>query len=150
MKVLLLKHVKGIGQQGEVKEVKEGYAMNFLIPQKLAEPATSNTVKQLELLKKNKEVRSEIHKDLLLKELEPLAKKEIEISKKVNSQGSLFGGVTIQEVRDSIVSQHKIHVPENLIHIQEDIKHTGTYEILVGDKKKLGKIFVVYLKVLGQ
>lgn len=150
MKVLLLKHVKGIGQQGEVKEVKEGYAMNFLIPQKLAEPATTNTVKQLELLKKNKEVRSEIHKDLLLKELEPLADKEIEIYKKVNSQGSLFGGVTIQEVRDSIVSQHKIHVPEHLIQLQEDIKHTGIYEILIGDKKKLGKVFIVHLKVSGQ
>lgn len=150
MKVLLLKHVKGIGQQGEVKEVKEGYAMNFLIPQKLAEPATTNTVKQLELLKKNNAVRTEIHKDLLLKELEPLADKEIEILKKVNSAGSLFGGVTIQEIKNAIVNQHKVHVPENLIHIEEDIKHTGIYEILIGDKKKLGKVFILHLKVLGQ
>ena len=150
MKILLLKHVKGIGQQGEVKEIKDGYAMNFIIPQKLGEPATNNTVKQLELLKKNRAVESEIHKDLLIKELEPLTGKTVEIHKKVNSAGSLFGGVTLQEIKDAITATHKVHVPTEMIHAPADLKHTGEYTIEVGDKKKLGKTFPLILKVSGQ
>lgn len=149
MKILLLTDVKNVGRRGEVKEIPDGYAQNFIIPRKLGEPATKEKIQKLENSKQKVESDKQLRTELLLRELLRLHEKEITIPRKVNASGSLFGALTEREVYDAIKSSLDVHVPMEHLFVPA-IKYTGTYQILLGDKKKLGKSFVLTLNVTGQ
>lgn len=150
MKVLFLQNVKGLGRVGEVKEVNVGYAQNFLIPRKLAEPATDAKIAKLKSDAKAKIDEKEVHNELLLKEMEKISGQTIVLARKVNSTGALFGAVHVADIRDVIRTTHKVSVAEEYIHLSKEIKTTGEFEIKVGDKNKLGKEFGVIVKIVGQ
>lgn len=149
MQVLFLKNVKGLGKAGEVKEVNDGYARNFLFPQKVAEPATDGKVNKLKKDAQAKIDEAQVHVDLLLKTFSSLSDKEIELHRKVNSAGALFGGVHTSDIREAIQATHRVSVGLEYIKIPE-IKTTGEFVAKIGDKHKLGKEFVLKVKVIGQ
>ncbi len=150
MKVYFLQNVKGMGKTGEVKEVNDGYAQNFLIPKKLAEPATPEKLEKIKSAAAVKVAEKQIHEDLLIKTFSSLGGTEIEIRRKVNSAGGLFGSVHMSDIRDVIKEIHHVSVPEEFMHLDKEIKETGEYSLRIGDKKKLGKEFQIKVKVLGQ
>lgn len=150
MQVLFLQNVKGLGKIGEVKNVNDGYAQNFLFPKKLAEPATAEKVAKLKQAAQAKVEEAKVHVDLLVKTFASLSDKEIELHRKVNSGGALFGAVHASDLRDAIRETYKVPVGLEFIKIPQEIHATGTFTFKIGDKSKLGKEFEMKVKVVGQ
>lgn len=131
MKVLLIKDVKGLGKQGEIKEVKDGYGQNFLIGKGFALLATNEVIKKHEASERKKaaEEAAEIEE---LKALEKvLSKLTLSIKRKLGANGSLFGAVTKEEIAQELESQKEIAIDKKSIEIDNAIKSTGIFEITI-------------------
>jgi large subunit ribosomal protein L9 len=131
MKVLLIKDVKGLGKQGEIKEVKDGYGQNFLIGKGFALLATNEVIKKHEASERKKaaEEAAEIEQ---LKALEKvLSKLTLSIKRKLGANGSLFGAVTKEEIAQELESQKEIAIDKKSIEIDNAIKSTGIFEITI-------------------
>ena len=102
MKVIFLQDVKGQGKKGEVKEVSEGYARNFLIKQGLAQPATAGNVKMQEAHKKSEEKRKQEELEEAKKLGAVMAETEITIKAKSGADGRLFGGVSTKQIAEEL------------------------------------------------
>ncbi|MCK8060881.1 MULTISPECIES: 50S ribosomal protein L9 [unclassified Fusibacter] len=129
MKVILLKDVKGTGKKGEVKEVNDGHARNFLIPRKLAKPATDASVKELSHQKAS-------HEKKMQEELEAakeLAKRidaiTLTISSKSGEGGKLFGSITSKDIAELLNKEHGLDIDKRKIQLTGAIKTLGTQKI---------------------
>lgn len=134
MKVILLKDVKGQGKSGELIEVSEGYARNFLLPRKLATQATKdnlNAMKQQEKARENQLAKEKAEAQASADKLEGVI---VRIKAKAGAGGRLFGAVTSKEISEALSEQHGINVEKNKISQPEPIKAFGTYKV----KCKLG------------
>ena len=134
MKVILQQDVKGQGKKGQMIEVSEGYARNFLMPRKLAILATAdamNTMKLQEKAKKAEEARQKAEAEAIA---EKLKSAQVKVSARAGANGKLFGAVTSKEVSDALAAQHKIELAKQKIVLDEPIKSFGTYQL----KAKLG------------
>lgn len=124
MKIILLQNVKNLGQTGDIKEVADGYARNFLLPKKLAEIATKETVEKAVRIKQE----TEKLKNKRIEELKNLANKlegrKIIIKVKEKS-GKLFGSVGKKEIAEKLGNG----IGEDMIELEENIKETGIKEI---------------------
>lgn len=131
MKVILLADVKGTGKKGEMHEVSDGYARNFLLPKKLAKPATVQAVGEM----KAKQESNAYHAEVQRKEAEDMAKRLNEVTVKITAKagngGRLFGAVTTKEIAEAINAQEKLSIDKKKIVIDGDIKAYGTYEATV-------------------
>ncbi len=128
MKVILSKDVKDLGKAGQVVNVAEGYARNFLFPRKLAIEAGAGAMKQIEAKKKMLELKLE-HQLAEAKEIaERLQGVSITIAGKTGSGTKLYGSITNQDIADALLKQHHIKVDKRSIHINEPIKTLGTHE----------------------
>jgi large subunit ribosomal protein L9 len=150
MKVLFLQNVKGLGKIGEVKDVNDGYAQNFLIPKKFAEPVTAQKIANIKNAAQSKIDQKKMHDDMMIAAFAKLEGQEVELHRKVNSTGSLFGGIHPSDIRDAINATYHIHVSDEYIKMKDDIRTTGEFKIRIGDKQKIGKEFEVKVKVVGQ
>ncbi|WP_291952681.1 50S ribosomal protein L9 [Campylobacter sp.] len=130
MKVLLIKDVKSLGKAGEVKEVKDGYGQNFLIAKGFAKAATHEVLKQYEAQQKKKAEDLRFELANLEKMKEQLANVTIIIHKAVGANGSLFGGVTKDEIAHSLREQKNIEIDKKSLEC-ETIKELGIHEISV-------------------
>ena len=134
MKVILQKDVRGQGKKGQLVEVSDGYARNFLLPRKLAVAATAenvNTMKQQEKARKAQEAAEKAEAEATAKKLEGLM---VKISAKAGEGGRLFGAVTGKEVSEALAAQHSLTIPKAKLVMDEPIKSCGSYQI----KAKLG------------
>ncbi len=134
MKVILQQDVKGQGKKGQLIEVSEGYARNFLLPRKLAVLATAdamNTMKLQEKAKKAEEARQKAEAEAIA---EKLKSAEVKVRARAGANGKLFGAVTSKEVSDALQSQHGIELAKQKIVLDEPIKSFGSYQL----KAKLG------------
>lgn len=134
MKVILQQDVRGQGKKGQLIEVAEGYARNFLLPRKLAVPATADAMNTMQLREKAKKAE-----DARLKaEAEAIGKKlknsPVKVTARAGANGKLFGAVTSKEVSDALKEQHGIDLAKQKIVMDEPIKAYGSYEL----KAKLG------------
>ncbi len=132
MKVILQQDVRGQGKKGQLVEVSDGYARNFLLPRKLAVVATAenlNTMKQQEKAKKAQEAAEKAAAEATAKQLEGLM---VKVAAKAGEGGRLFGAVTGKEIADALAAQHAITIPKLVL--DEPIKSCGSYQI----KAKLG------------
>ncbi len=129
MKVIFLKDVSRVGKRHDIKEVNVGYATNFLLPNKLAEMATSSAVANLERRKQEIVMTNKIQEDLLLKNLSEIKDKVVKISGKTNEKGSLFSAIHKKEIIDALKTQHKAEIGENFVVLEKPIKEAGEYEI---------------------
>ncbi|MBM7662233.1 large subunit ribosomal protein L9 [Bacillus mesophilus] len=143
MKVIFLKDVKGKGKKGEVKNVADGYAHNFLIKQGLAVEANSSTVNTLEAQKKKeqKEAEAELQEAQQLKEkLEQLT---VTLTAKSGEGGRLFGSITTKQVADELQKVHKIKIDKRKMDLNEPIRSLGVTNVPV----KLHTEVIATLKV---
>ena len=134
MKVILLQDVRGQGKKGEMINVSDGYARNFLFPRKLAQEATAdniNTMRMNDKAKKEKEQRAREEAAAISAKLRELT---LTVSAKGGGAGRLFGSVTSQEIADALKAQENIDLDKRRIVIEESIKTVGLYTV----KVKLG------------
>ncbi len=128
MKVILRENLDNLGEIGEVVEVKDGYARNFLIPRKLAFEANTKNLNQLEAQKKQLERKIEKEKILAEKTREELEKISLTIQMKVGEDGKLFGSVTTQMIADAL-KEKGFEIDRKTITIPEPIKALGIYTV---------------------
>lgn len=131
MKVILLQDVKSLGRKGEVKEVNQGHANNFLIPKKLVRPATDNDAVAALNKIKEKEVHDEVRKELMNKAFMELKGKGVTIYEKANEKGHFFSQVHKSEVVKAIKDQLKIEVEEDWVILSEPIKEVGERSVVI-------------------
>lgn len=128
MKVILLQDVKAQGKKGEMINVSDGYARNFLLPRKLAVEATADAVNA----KKNADAaalhRIEEDKKAAKALKADLENKPVKIYAKAGAAGRLFGSVTTKEISDALMAQYKIDLPKTRLELSEPIKSFGTFQ----------------------
>ena len=134
MKVILQQDVRGQGKKGQMIEVAEGYARNFLLPRKLAVPATAdavNTMKLKEKAKKAEDARLKAEAEAVAEKLKGAV---VKLTAKAGSNGKLFGAVTTKEISEGLQKQYGIDVPKQKLVLEDPIKAFGSYQV----KAKLG------------
>ncbi|MEC0284419.1 LSU ribosomal protein L9P [Terribacillus saccharophilus] len=125
MKVIFTEDVKGKGKKGQVKEVPDGYARNYLLKNKLAVPATTGNVKVQEA-KDNKQHQLELQEVEDAKKLsETLANLTVEVKAKSGEGGRLFGSITSKQIADELKKTHKIKLDKRKIELSEPIRALG-------------------------
>jgi len=130
MKVILLKNVENIGKKFEVKDVKSGYAMNFLIPKNLARPATKEALIWLEMQKEIEAKKSEEDLAKIQELASALDDQEISIFVKTGAKGELYESITAQKIVDKI-KEMGFEVKKNQIDLLKPIKETGEFQIKI-------------------
>ncbi len=143
MKVILLKDVKGVGRAHEAVETKDGYALNYLIPNKLAIAATPTAKKEAESRRKQATDRAVLDTALLAQNIAALADARIVIKVKANEKGHLYDAVGEPEVRAAAKEQARIDLPENAIKLEKPIKELGTFDIPVASGETFGKFSIL-------
>lgn len=134
MKVIFNTDIRGQGKKGEMKEVSDGYARNYLLPRKLASEATADALNALKLKEKAKAAQMAKEKALAEENAKRLSGVVVQISARAGQGGRLFGAVTSQEIADALREQHGIELEKNKIVQAEPIKQFGSFEV----KAKLG------------
>lgn len=131
MKVIILKDVNDVGKKGEVVNVAEGYARNYLLPRKLAIEATESGLKQLAQEKKAQEKKRQKEKQTALKQAEMLSKTHVTLKVKAGEQGKLFGSITSKDISDALKKQYNMDIDKRKIELLNPIKSVGDYEVTV-------------------
>ncbi len=126
MKVILQKDVKGTGKKGEVKEVSDGYARNFLLPKKLAIPADNTSIKELKEKNKSQEIKLQKEYEAAVELGKKMEELNIVIYSKAGDGGRLFGSITSKEIAEQIKKQHNIEVDKRKISLDEPIRVLGS------------------------
>lgn len=134
MKVILQKDVKGQGKKGQLIEASDGYARNFLLPRKLAVPATAENLNTMRQQDKAKRAQEAAERAAALELSEQLKGCMVKVSAKAGAGGRLFGSVTSKEVSDALKAQFDIDIAKAKIVMDEPIKAFGIYQL----KCKLG------------
>ncbi len=129
MKVILTADVKGQGKKGELKEVSEGYARNYLIPRGLAMKATADNLNALALKEKAKAAQAAKEKAQAQEHAKQLESCVVKVKARGGENGKLFGSVTNKEVADALKEQYGIELEKNRILLEENIKSFGSYEL---------------------
>ena len=129
MKVALLKDVPGLGKKNDVKTVSDGHALNFLIPQKLAEVATASVLARVELTKKQAEQEKKVMEDLLSKNIHTIDGQTVEIEREANEKGSLFAGIHKDEIVKAVKEEIDVDLLPDFIVLDKAIKETGEHKI---------------------
>lgn len=128
---ILLQDVESLGERGDVVDVSPGYLRNFLLPRKLAESATPASIRvaaerreRAEQAQRDAQERSQENASLLSRTV-------LTIPQQAGEDGRLFGSVTPQDIADAIRDARGIRVDRRKIHLEEPIRHTGTYMVVV-------------------
>lgn len=131
MKIILLKDVKSLGKQGEIVDVSDGYARNFILPKKVGVEANSKNMNDLKLQKANEEKRAQE----LLEAAKELAKvletKEVVVKMKSGEGGKTFGSISSKEIAAEAKKQCDLELDKKKIQLPEPIKALGAYEVTV-------------------
>ncbi len=130
MKVILLKDIKGVGKRYEEKNVSDGYAENFLIPKKLAIPATGSAAANIKNLKENDTKHREADEKKLEAEIQKLTNTTVEVKARANEKNSLFAALTAPRI-SKLLMEKGIEVSAQSILVDSGIKELGTHNIKV-------------------
>ena len=134
MKVILQQDVKGQGKKGQMVEVSEGYARNFLLPRKMAIAATADAINTMNLKEKARRAEEARQKEAAMAAAEQLKALLVKIPAKAGAGGRLFGAVTTKEISDALKQQHNVDIPKQKLVLDDPIKSFGTYQV----KARLG------------
>jgi large subunit ribosomal protein L9 len=131
MRVILLDNVEGVGKKGETHDVKDGFGRNFLVPRRLAMPATLGNIKKVQ--EQAKVIIQKREKDLKTASVvkERLEETPVTIKKKTGVDGKLFGSVTAKEIVDAIKKAMDLDVDRRTVRIDEPIKMIGVHTVEV-------------------
>jgi len=143
MKVILTQEIKGHGGEGDVVEVKRGFAINYLLPNKLAIEATPGNLKQLELRRHNIQKREAMRMDDASTAVAFLENKIVAIAMKVGEEGRLFGSVTAPMVAEALKEQHDIDIDRRKIDVRSPIKELGDHPVDISVYRELKAVITV-------
>ena len=129
MKVILLQDVKGKGKKGQLLEVSDGYARNFMLPRKMAIEATPEAVNTMRMNDKATQERIAREKAEAMDTAKKLRELTVVVKAKGGGAGRLFGSVTNQEIADSLKTQTGISLDKRKIVLSDPIKNVGTYTV---------------------
>ena len=129
MKVILLQDVKGKGKKGQMIEVSDGYARNFMLPKKLAQEATADAINTMRMNDKATAERIAREKAEALALSKQLREMTIVVTAKGGGAGKLFGSVTSQEIVDALKAKTGISLDKRKIVVSDPIKNVGTYTV---------------------
>ncbi|OGI64548.1 50S ribosomal protein L9 [Candidatus Nomurabacteria bacterium RIFCSPLOWO2_02_FULL_40_10] len=147
MKVIFLQDVPRVGKKYDIKEVNDGYAVNFLLPRKLAETATPKAIAELEKRKKSIAIEREVQESLLLKNLEEIKGKTITLKAKTDEKGHLFAQIHKKEIVEAMKAQNHADIGEEFIALEKPIKETGEHEIPISIKGKKSSFKLIVEKI---
>ncbi len=129
MKVILNQDVKGQGKKGDLVEVSDGYARNFLLPKNLAKPATKENINVLKGQQESREYRQQKE----LEEAQATAKKideiQVLLKAKAGDNGKLFGSITSKDLSEALTEQHHIKIDKKKFVLPDGIKSLGTTQV---------------------
>ena len=144
MKVILIEDVKSLGKKGEIVNVNDGYARNFILAKKLGLEATPKNLNDLKLKKANEErVAKEIHEEAVAF-AEQLSKMEVKLSIKAGEGGKLFGSISSKEIAEEAKKQLNVDIDKKKIQLNSPIKAVGTHTVPI----KLHPKVTAQLKVI--
>ena len=129
MKVILLQDVKGKGKKGQMLEVSDGYARNFMLPRKIAVEATADAVNTMRMNDKATQERIAREKAEAMEISKKLRDLTVVVTAKGGGSGRLFGSVTNQEIADALKAKSGISLDKRKIVMAEPIKNVGTYTV---------------------
>jgi large subunit ribosomal protein L9 len=127
MRVVLLQEVRSLGGPGEVIEVADGYARNYLIPRRLAARATKGALKQVETLRRTRELKEVRDREKAAELAAQLGALRVRVPAKAGETGRLFGQVTPQAVADAIVAAGGPRIDRKRLHFEGPIKSLGVH-----------------------
>jgi large subunit ribosomal protein L9 len=129
MKIILLQDVKALGKKGEIKEVSDGHARNYLIPKKLGAEATAKNLNDLKQQQAAEDKR--IKEQLAAAEAlgEELSQKQVSLSMKIGEGGKPFGSVSSKEIAQAYKEQHGLDIDKKKLQLSEPIKSFGIHQI---------------------
>ena len=128
MQIILQEDVEKLGTRGQVVEVAEGYARNFLLPRKLAIPATPGNLKRLEKIRESLAKRAVTEKESAQKLAEMLSTVSVTLARKAGESDQLFGSVTAADISDALAAMG-YNVDKRRIVVEEPIKLIGEYQV---------------------
>ena len=129
MKVILLQDVKGKGKKGQMLEVSDGYARNYMLPRKMAIEATADAVNTMRMNDKATQERIAREKAEAMETAKKLREMTVTVTAKGGGNGRLFGSVTNQEIADALKAKTGIALDKRKIVINDAIKNVGTYTV---------------------
>lgn len=147
MKVVLLGEIKGKGGEGDVVDVAQGYAENYLFPKKLAVAATKGNLKQLEERRNNIEKREAVRIADANTLKETLEGKSVVVDAKVGDEGVLFGSVTSAMIADAVKAQLGVELDRKRIELGKPIKMAGSHEVTVSLYREIRATLTVLVGV---
>ena len=131
MKVALKEDVENLGKKGDIKEVADGYARNYLIPKGLVEIATEAVIKRTEKVRVERAAEEEKQKEKLSKLAEKVSGQNIKIKAKAEDDGKLFGSVSATDIAKAITDKTKTEVNKKMIILSKSIKKVGDHVVKV-------------------
>jgi large subunit ribosomal protein L9 len=145
LKVILKEDVPGLGKAGEAKQVKDGYARNFLFPNNLVVLSTVNSIKQIEKEQKNREAKREQERKKAQEVAARLVNLSVTIAAEVNEEEKLYGSMGAQDIAKALEAEG-IQIDKKSIHLKSPIKELGIYDVdvkLHADVVSKVKVWVV-------
>ncbi len=131
MKIILLQDVKALGKKGEIVNVNDGYARNFILPKKLGVEANGKNLNDLKLQKNNEAKVAQEHLDAAKKLAEELKAGKVVLTMKVGEGGRTFGSVSSKEIAEAVKEQMHLDIDKKKIQLKEQIKTLGTHIVSV-------------------
>lgn len=131
MKVILLENVKSLGKKGEIVNVNDGYARNFILPKKLGVEATGKNLNDLKLQKNNEKKVAQENLDAAKELAAELSAGKVELAIKIGEGGRTFGSVSSKEIAVAVKDQMQLDIDKKKIQLKESIKSLGTHIVTV-------------------
>ena len=131
MKVILRADVDRVGKKGDILDVADGYARNFLVPRGLALKATDGAVAQAHAMRRSRDVRDAADRQAAEEIARQLVPQVINLSARAGTGGKLFGSITAADVADAVQSQTGLAIDRRKVHLDEPIREVGTHRVSV-------------------
>ncbi len=144
MKIILLKNIEKLGKVGEIKDVSAGFASNYLIPNKMAKPATDNVLKEVEKQVESQKIKEKIVSIKTRKLIEKIKRQELEIEQKAKN-GKLFGSVKQKDIV-ALINQKGFKIEEKNVIFQKTIKEVGVFDIEIKLQNGISTIIKLTVK----
>ena len=146
MKVIFLKDVKGTAKKGEIKEVSDGYARNFLFPKGIAQEANTVNINNHKQQEKGREIKAQREEDEARELSKNIEDKKVIIYTKAGEGGKLFGAITAKDIAEAIQKQLELNIDKKKILLDEPIKQIGTTQVTLKLHSKVQQSIVVEIK----